>query len=144
MATTCFCGCERRISAISVNKKLVNTRGAQVTCRLEWFYAQAPAMRDAVGGSKDWVDQGIQIRELLVGAVHGTVDARTINESAIRQWQAFGREMETHFAQGLARLGKESRESNLDGNPLLKSFLEDDPQLADFFNREFPDHNPRN
>lgn len=110
MAKECFCGCGRSIPRFPLGTRSINTRGAQVADRLAW--AEENGVRSAEGADA-WFEEGAEIVATLAGAVHGEIDARTIDEGWVREWQSFGREAQRRTTAGMADLGRAVRTSGL-------------------------------
>lgn len=60
-----------------------------------------------------WFEEGDTIVSLLSGITHGERDPRSVDERAIRDWQAEGRAIAPTERQTAAMLGKAIRQSGL-------------------------------
>lgn len=98
MTPSCFCGCGRNIPRFPLGIKAINTRGRQVSERLA--YAQG-CLQDQVDQS--WESEGLAIIETLRALMHRDIDRgqfdSILDGSAVRRWQAYGREMEPLLIQ---------------------------------------------
>lgn len=96
----CFCGCGREVKRLPLGIRSINKRGQQVAERLAWSYAvlehvpSDPSDSAGAQARKDWHDGGREILARIASSVHGDTDPRTLDESAVRDWQAVGREAE--------------------------------------------------
>jgi hypothetical protein len=86
-----------------------NTRGRQVVDRLNAVERQSG--RDAPELA-EWFADGEHIASLLQQAMHGEIDAASIDERPVREWQAQGRSLSTP-THGKAALGAAIRKSGL-------------------------------
>lgn len=101
MAGQCFCGCGATIPRFPLGIRSINTRGEQVKLRLDWandVYAERSE------GLEPWFAEGAEWVAGLAAAVHGELDSRSLDEAAVRHWQAYGRNMEK-VARGYGKPG---------------------------------------
>jgi hypothetical protein len=94
-----------------------NTRGKQVAERIAWMrdgLAAAGETPDAE--AQEWLAEGDDIVTLLASMVHRQADPRTVNERAIRDWQAEGRAAERaskrRSVQRAAQFGRAVRQGH--------------------------------
>lgn len=95
MAKACFCGCGRTIPLYMTGLRTFNTRGKQVAARLAWMrdsLAETGQAPDAA--TQQWLEEGDEIVGVIASLVHRESDPRTVDESAVREWQAEGRAAE--------------------------------------------------
>jgi hypothetical protein len=115
MAKACFCGCGRTVPLHMLGLRTYNTRGEQVAKRISWMRDRLVAASETPDAeTQEWLDEGDEIVTLLASIVHRQADPRTINEHAIREWQAEGRaaerETERRGLNQMARFGRAVRE----------------------------------
>jgi hypothetical protein len=65
------------------------------------------------------------------GPVHREVDPRTVNESAVRAWQAEGRGAEREWVRRQARFGRAIRKSGRSEEEVMDAFGHGDLTAAD-------------
>ncbi len=106
----CFCGCGRRVPRFPLGIRSINRRGAQVIARLEEIERRGGREHEELAG---WFAEGEDIATSLAAAVHGELDPRSLDEQAVREWQAEGRSIAPSRAQATAELGRAVRESGL-------------------------------
>lgn len=120
MAKACFCGCGRTVPLYMLGLRTYNTRGKQVAKRIAWLrdgLAAAGETPDAE--TQEWLDEGDEIVTLLANMVHRQDDPRTVNEHAIREWQAEGRAAECEAKRrGLDRMARFGRAVRDGADPL--------------------------
>jgi hypothetical protein len=121
VAAECFCGCGRRIPKFPLGMRSINARGKQVSDRLGLVDGDHPHLKRENELIAAWCEQGQNIRTELVAAMHGEVDARSLEERPIRDWQAEGRRIERYINQQYARLGRWARESGLSEQEVLEA-----------------------
>jgi hypothetical protein len=98
----CFCGCGRKVP---FGVRPVNTRGRQVRARLARMGPVRPEATDRDGDveTRAWFAEGELIADEIAEIVHGDRDRREVDEKAVREWQAIGREAELAvIASGLS------------------------------------------
>jgi hypothetical protein len=130
MGAECFCGCGRTIPLHRLGLRTYNTRGKKAAKRLAW-------MRDELGDAEPdaeaqaWLADGDEIVGLLAGIVHRETDPRTVDESAVRQWQAEGRGAERELVSRRARFGRAILESEQSEEGIMEAFEHGDLTPAD-------------
>jgi hypothetical protein len=105
MAKACFCGCGRTIPLYMMGLRTFNTRGKQVAARLAWMRdGLAETGEPADAGTQQWLEEGDEIVGVIARLVHREADPRSVDESAIREWQTEGRAAEQRMKdEGLHR-----------------------------------------
>jgi hypothetical protein len=106
MAKECFCGCGRTIPKFPIGMRAINTRGRQVSERLDYVDGSYPHLKKQSEEIAAWVEQGHAIRASLMAAMHGETDAGAIPEGPIREWQTEGRHIEAFINQYVAAFAK--------------------------------------
>jgi hypothetical protein len=98
----CFCGCGRTIPFYMFGLRTYNTRGKQVAARIAWAreFTETPP---ADAKTQRWLEEGDEIVDVIARMVHREADPRTVNEGAIREWQAEGRAAEQDPEQEQSR-----------------------------------------
>jgi hypothetical protein len=110
MAKNCFCGCERAVPRFPLGMRAINTRGRQVVGRIEDVERRGGRN---VPELAEWFEEGDAIVALLREITHCVRDPRSVNERAIREWQADGRAIAPTARQSQALLGRAVRESGM-------------------------------
>lgn len=90
--------------------RAVNTRGKQVSKRLDSVDGEYPHFKTENEEIANWVEEGRAIQADLRAAMHGEIDPRTLDEPPIREWQATGREIGRFINEQLAAIGKWAKE----------------------------------
>jgi hypothetical protein len=90
--------------------RAINTRGRQVVGRIDEVERRGGR---GVAELADWFEEGDAIVALLSEVTHGDRDPRSVNERAIREWQADGRAIAPTARQAQALLGRAIRESGM-------------------------------
>jgi hypothetical protein len=80
---------------------------------------------------KGWYAVGDEARSALMGAVHGEIDPRTLDEGFIREWQAEGRRLERELEKRYAALGKMVRESGMTEQEAAEALARGDLKLPE-------------
>jgi hypothetical protein len=97
----------------------INTRGRQIKERIE-HTENLVGRADQIA---DWFSEGEEIVTLLASAVHGDLDPRVLNESAVRRWQAFGRDIEREVNRNMAAMGRRVRGSGMSVDEAAQAIL---------------------
>lgn len=119
MARYCFCGCGTRIPLHAFGTRTYDTRARQVVARLK-------ITEELDGGDvgepaiREWYEQGDALIPVLAELVHGQRPAKSVDEAAIREWQATGREIERSYIR-MAQLGHAMRESGLSEDEFMQA-----------------------
>jgi len=121
-----------------------NTRGRQVRARLERMEPIRSTDRPDEGHTEaqTWFDEGAAILTLLAEVVHQERDPRSVDEGAIRRWQAEGRAAELRYQRKVGEAGDlRHRESALSPEEVeqaiadgeIRPFVKDDESSAESF-----------
>src|SRR4051794_6680920 len=96
MARRCFCGCGNKIPFWAFGTRTYDTRARQVVARLK---RTKEFDQRYVAATPGWWERGDALIPVLTELVHGQRSANSVDESAIREWQATGREIEREYIE---------------------------------------------
>jgi hypothetical protein len=133
VAQQCFCGCGRTIPFYMFGLRTYNTRGKQVAARIAWGREFAETPPDAE--TQRWLEEGDEIVDVIARMVHREADPRTVNEGAIREWQAEGRAAEQNPEQEQsrrqARFGRAIRTSGRSDEEIAQALAHGDRSVQE-------------
>ena len=81
--------------------------------RLDRMEHELEIPRDVDADTAAWYEQGDEIVAVLAAVVHGELSSREVDERAVREWQAMGRQAERSYVERMSKLGRAIRESGL-------------------------------